>query len=140
MNDHEAVSGMLALSAAGLLEAGDERRIREHARECAVCAAELESLGRVAAGLAALPAPAPPPDLVARTQARVAVERERKEAYLLSFAAAVCAGTVAAALCLQLQPYAGPWVWFAGTAAPSLLGAGAVLVLASRTRAERSAQ
>jgi len=138
MNSHEAVKQLLALSAAGLLDAGDERRVGEHARQCPACAAELESLGRLAAGLAALPAPVAPADLVARTQARVAADRERREGYWLSLAAAGCAGTLAAALCVALQDYVGPWAWVAGTVIPSLLGGGAGLMLGSRRRLERS--
>ena len=48
---------LLALSAAGLLEAAEERQVREHARECTACAASLESFGDLAMGLRQLPAP-----------------------------------------------------------------------------------
>jgi anti-sigma factor RsiW len=130
---------MLALSAAGLLEPSEERLVREHVHECAACAAELESLIRLAAGLGTLPAPQPPSDLMARTRARVAAERDRREAYLLSAAAGACACTLSAALCVQLESYVGPWVWVAGVVIPSLLGAGAALMLASHRRLERSA-
>jgi hypothetical protein len=136
--NHEALQSLLALSAAGLLEPDAERQIREHARDCAACAAELASLGQLAAGLCTLPAPAPPLDLLARTQARIAADRDRREAYRLSIAAAVCAGTLAVAACVELQPYVGSLVWVAGAVIPSFLGAGAALALASRRRLERS--
>ena len=137
--NHEAVRELLALSAAGLLDAADERRVREHARECAACAAELESLSELAATLAALPAPPPPPDLLVRTQALLAADRDRREACVLSIAAAVCAGTIALAGCLELQPYLGPLIWIAATVVPTLLGAGAAITLTSRRRLQRSA-
>ena len=136
--NHDDIRPMLALSAAGLLEADDERRVREHARACAACAAELESFGELAAALTVLPAPPPPRDLLARTQARIAADRDRREAYRLTVAAALCAGILAVAACLELQPYVGPYVWVAIGVVPSLLGAGAALMLASR-RLERIA-
>ena len=39
MSEHETVRDWLALSAAGLLEPGEERRVHEHAAACAECAA-----------------------------------------------------------------------------------------------------
>jgi len=72
MTTHETVRQLLALSAAGFLDAADERRVREHVRECAACAAALDDLAAVSADLCHLPTPVTPPDLLARTQARVA--------------------------------------------------------------------
>ena len=40
MSEHESVRQLLALSAAGLLDSGEERLVREHARQCARCAAQ----------------------------------------------------------------------------------------------------
>jgi anti-sigma factor RsiW len=136
--NHDAIRALLALSAAGLLDPDAERQVREHARDCPACTAEVASLGQLAAGLCTLPAPQPPPDLLARTQARVAADRDRREAYRLSIAAALCAGTLALVACLELQPYFGSLVWLAGAAIPTFLGAGAVLTLTSRRRMERS--
>ena len=69
MSDHESVRELLALSAAGLLDPGEERLVREHVRQCAACAAELDDYAALSAGLSALPAPQPPADLVSRTTA-----------------------------------------------------------------------
>jgi len=135
---HEDVRPLLALSAAGMLEAAEERRVRGHARECAECAMELEALGELAVELAILPSPAPSPDLLARTQAAVAADRDRREAQRLGVAAVVCALVIAAAVCLQLQPIFGPMVWLAAAVAPSVLGAGAAVMLVSHLRPERS--
>jgi predicted anti-sigma-YlaC factor YlaD len=138
MTSHEQVRDLLPLSAAGLLEAAEERRVREHARECPDCAAELAALGELAAQLAILPSPAPPPDLLARTQARVAADRERREAFRLGLAAVACALIIVAAVCMQLQPIFGPMVWLAAAIGPSVLGAGAAVMLVSHLRPERS--
>ena len=78
MSDHEPVRQLLALSAAGLLDAGEERLVREHARQCAACAAELEEFAALSAGLSALPVPQPPADLVRRTAALLAAEADRR--------------------------------------------------------------
>ena len=67
MSDHESVRELLALSAAGLLDPDEERLVREHARQCAACAAELDAYATLSAGLSALPSPQPPADLVRRT-------------------------------------------------------------------------
>ena len=67
MSDHESVRELLALSAAGLLDPGEERLVRDHARQCAACAAELDAYATLSAGLSALPSPQPPADLVRRT-------------------------------------------------------------------------
>src|SRR5215831_18259590 len=110
MNVHEEVRGLLALSAAGLLEPEQERLVRQHADTCIACRAELQEFGQLAAALGTLPAPVPPIDLAARTQARVMADRERREAYVLSVAAALCAGTLAAAAWFGLEPYFSEWV------------------------------
>ena len=38
----ESIRDLLALSAAGLLDASEARRVAEHVRECGACAADLE--------------------------------------------------------------------------------------------------
>lgn len=48
---HEDIRDLMALSAAGLLDAAGERRVLEHARECPECAARLEEIGALARGL-----------------------------------------------------------------------------------------
>jgi hypothetical protein len=132
MTDHEAVRPLLALSAAGLLDVADDRRVRGHAVECADCAGELATLADLAAALAILPAPAPPPDLLVRTQMRIAADRDRREAQRLAVGSALCAVTVCATWCLLLQPYIGPMVWVTATVVPTIPAATAVFLLAGR--------
>ena len=74
MSDHETMRDLLALSAAGLLDCGQERDVRRHAMECPACAAQLEEFGSLALDLAALPAPLPPPHLVGKTAMLLANE------------------------------------------------------------------
>jgi hypothetical protein len=133
MSQHDSVRPLLAVSAAGLLDAAEERLVREHARDCADCAAELAALGELAAALAILPAPAPPPDLLARTQARIAADRDRREAQRLAVISALCAVTVCAALCVLLQPYLGPMIWVTATAIPTIPAAAAAFLLTTRS-------
>jgi predicted anti-sigma-YlaC factor YlaD len=139
VREHNEFRELLALSAAGLLDAAEERQVREHARECSECAAELEALGDLAAALAVLPAPAPPSDLLPRTQARVAADRDRREAQRLAIAAALCAATMTAAVCALAQSYFGPMVWVAATVIPTIPAAIVAAMLKSRSHAERSA-
>ncbi len=54
MSDHEHVRQLLALSAAGLLDPAEERQVREHARQCAACAASLDEFAALSAALSAL--------------------------------------------------------------------------------------
>jgi hypothetical protein len=138
MTPHETWHEQLALSAAGLLDAAEERRVREHVRECADCAAELEALGDLAAALSILPAPAPPSDLLSRTHALVAADRDRREAQWLAIGSAICAATLTATACLLSQPYLGPLVWVAATVLPTIPAAIVVAKLKSRMRVERS--
>src|SRR5438552_6300195 len=93
----EQVHGLLALSAAGLLDAPEARRVAEHVLECAACAAELESLGDIAAALGLLPAPHPPAGLVYQTQLAIAAESDRRQGARLALAAGVLAWVIALA-------------------------------------------
>jgi hypothetical protein len=138
MTDHDKVRPLLPLSAAGLLDAADERRVRDHARQCADCAGELAALGDLAAALAILPVPMPPPDLLVRTQMRIAADRDRREAQRLAVVSALCAVTFCAALCLLLQPYLGPMIWVTATFVPTIPAAVAVFLLTNRRRILRS--
>uniref|UniRef100_Q025K8 Transmembrane anti-sigma factor n=1 Tax=Solibacter usitatus (strain Ellin6076) TaxID=234267 RepID=Q025K8_SOLUE len=138
MTDHDLVRPLFALSAAGLLDAEGERRLREHTAGCEACSAELEAFAQLAAGLRFMPSTPPPPDLLARTQARVAAEADRREGALLATAAAVLACMLMLSLAYVLR--AGVWVWVAWSFIPSVLGGAAALMLASRRRVERSAQ
>ena len=146
MTTHETIRQLLALSAAGLLDAADERRVREHVRECAECAAALDELAAVSADLCRLPAPIAPPDLLARTEARVAAELAAQAGLRQGAMLAVGAGLFAwmAALAVWglyrfLTGSAGWLAWLVLTTVPAYMAAGAVAVLfASRRRLERS--
>jgi anti-sigma factor RsiW len=138
MTTHDEVRPLLALSVAGMLDAADERRVREHTRECAECEAELAAFSDLAAELAILPSPAPSPDLLARTQMQLAADRDRREGQRLGVVAVGCALIIGSAVCMQLQPIFGPMVWLAAAVVPSVLGAGAAVMLVSHLRPERS--
>lgn len=145
MTPHEAMQELLALSAAGLLEPGEERRVREHVRECAECAARLDALAALAAGLAALPAPVPPADLLVRTQARVAaglaLDADRRRGALLAAGAGLFAWMMILASWLACRALGGgallPWLALYSVAA-SLAAPAAAALLVRRRRLERS--
>jgi anti-sigma factor RsiW len=146
MTTHETIRQLLALSAAGLLDAADERRVREHVRECEECATALDELAAVSAGLCRLPAPMAPADLLARTEARVAAEMAAQAGLRHGAILAVGAGLFAwmAALATWglyglVTGSAGWLAWLALTTVPAYMAAGAVAVMfASRRRFERS--
>jgi anti-sigma factor RsiW len=136
MTDHDQIRPLLALSAAGLLDPSGERRLREHTASCDACRAELDAYAALAAGLRELPSAPPPAGLLARTQARLALEADRREGARLATLAAVFGAILLISLSYVLR--AGAWVWLAWTFIPSVLGGAAALVLASRRRLERS--
>ena len=146
MTTHETIRQLLALSAAGLLDAADERRVREHVRECEECATALDELAAVSAGLCRLPAPMAPADLLARTEARVAAEMAAQAGLRHGAILAVGAGLFAwmAALATWglyglVTGSAGWLAWLALTTVPAYMAAGAVAIMfASRRRLERS--
>jgi len=147
MNTHETIRQLLALSTAGLLDAADERRVRQHVHQCAECATALDDLAAVSADLCRLPAPIAPPDLLARTEARVAAELAAQAGLRHGAFLAVGAGLFAwmAALttwglCRFLTGSAGWLAWLMLTTVPAYMAAGAVAVMfAFRRRLERSA-
>jgi hypothetical protein len=143
MNDHEQVRPLLALGAAGLLDAEGERRLREHTVVCAECRAELEAFAEIAGALGGLPAAPPPPDLLWRTQVMMAAEADRREGARMAAAAAAVAGalllTMAAALHTLVSDSAMV-AWLAWSLIPSVLGGGAALTLATRRQLERSSR
>ena len=143
MTDHELVRPLLALSAAGLLDADGERRLREHAAGCEACRAELEDFAQLAAGLRVMPSAAPSPNLLASTLARVAMEADRREGARLAAGAAALAGILLLSIAVVLHGLLGdPGVlaWFAWSLIPSVLGGAAALMLASRRRLEGRVQ
>jgi predicted anti-sigma-YlaC factor YlaD len=136
----ESVRDLLALSAAGALDAAGERRVAEHARECAPCAAELASLGEIAGLLGRLPAVPPSPGLVLQTQLLVAAEADRREGTRLAIAAVALAWAIAIATWAAGRAMVGPspmWVWNIWCTAVAGIGSGVVALLVSR-RAERN--
>jgi hypothetical protein len=141
MSDHESVRQLLALSAAGLLDAGEERLVREHARECARCAAKLDDYAALSAGLSALPCPLPLADLLRRTNSLVAAELDRRQGAVFAGASAIFACLfvllIGQALYLLVGDSAA-LVWLTWASISSVLGAASALVLASRRRFQRS--
>jgi hypothetical protein len=95
MTDHQKFREWLALSAAGLLDPAEERRLREHLRDCPDCAAVETEFAGLASALANLAAPHPEPTLVARTEALVAadlsLQADRRQGAFLAGAAVVVA-------------------------------------------------
>jgi len=141
MSDHESVRQLLALSAAGLLDAGEERLVKEHASQCAQCAAELDDYAALSAGLAELPAPQPPAYLVARTAQLLAAEADRRQGAVFAAASAVFAFAFVLLIGQMLRMVAGDTaalMWLIWAVITSMLGAASALVLASRRRLERS--
>lgn len=138
MTDHDLVRPLFALSAAGLLDAEGERRLREHTAGCEACRAELEAFAQLAEGLRFMPSAPPPADLLARTQARVAADAERREGARLATLAALFGGILLCSLAYIL--HAAVLVWLTWSLIPSVLGGAAALMLASRRRIERSVQ
>jgi predicted anti-sigma-YlaC factor YlaD len=146
MTTHETIRQLLALSAAGLLDAADERRVRQHVHECSECATALDELAALSADLCRLPAPSAPPDLLARTEARVAADLAAQAGLRHSALLAVAAGLFAWMAALTtwglyrfLTGGAGWLAWLVLTTVPAYMAAGAVAVMfASRRRLERS--
>ena len=141
MSDHEHVRQLLALSAAGLLDPGEERLVREHARQCAACAAELEEFAALSAGLSALPAPQPPADLVqpdhraaGRRGRPPAGRRFRRRGGSLCLRLAYC---LMGQMLRMLVGDAAALAWLVWASISSVLGTASALVLASRRRLER---
>jgi len=129
MNCPEDIQELLALSAAGLLEPDEERRVRRHIGECPDCASHLDALAAVSMELSALPAPMAPPELVARTQARLAaamaLEADRRQGLLLGGMAVLIAWTMAGAAGYIYQAVMGGSMaaWLAWYTVPAAVGA-----------------
>lgn len=68
MGEHASIRELLTLAAAGALDAGEQRRVEQHLRDCAECRAEFQAWGRLAGALEGLPTPQAPPTLVQRTR------------------------------------------------------------------------
>jgi len=141
MSDHAAIQALLSLSAAGLLDAAQERQVRTHAQECAACAADLDVYGALAGGLRTLPAPQTPPWLVARTAALLAAETDRRHGARLAAACSVFALAFVLLAAITLYVLVGAnaaigWLLWGGIT--SVGGAVSALVLNSQRRLERN--
>ncbi|HEV3199973.1 MAG TPA: zf-HC2 domain-containing protein [Bryobacteraceae bacterium] len=145
MTLHENIRELLALSGAGLLEPAEERRVREHLRDCPECAAHAEEFASLSVGLSALPAPLVPWALAARTQARLvaelAAEADRRQGAILAVAGGLLAWVTILAAWYCYRTFAGGsvvgWLaWSAGLA--SVAAPAAAGLLKSRRRVERS--
>jgi anti-sigma factor RsiW len=146
MSEH--VTQLLALAAAGALDAREQAQLRAHVGECEACAREAAAWRRVAAGLFELPSPRPSQALVARTVE--AVERllaERSErawnraalGFLVAFAwtlavlSWVVIDLMAGGLALRLDHPVGPTAaWYAAYVLTGWLAAGATAALVGR--------
>ena len=107
----ESIAGMLALAAAGVLDAQEQRRVEEHARECPACRRQLEIWSGYAQGLKQLPQPPIPAQLMERTRARLIEERaaaaDRRWDELMLGALALFAWTVGFTFWFVLRIFTG---------------------------------
>jgi anti-sigma factor RsiW len=144
MTFHESIRELLALSAAGLLDPAEERRVREHLRDCPECAAQAHEFASLSQGLSALPAPVAPVGLVARTEARlaaeIAAETDRRHGAILAAAAGLLAWVMTLATWYCYRTLGGGVVgWLAWSTAPAWVAAPvAAGMLRSRRCLERS--
>jgi hypothetical protein len=137
----ESIRDLLALSASGLLDASEARRVAEHVCDCVICAAELESLGDVAGALGGLPAPHPPAGLVYQTQLAVAIEADRRQGARMAVASGGLAWVIALATWEVGSMFAGGnaiWAWTFWCA--SVAGAGSLAVAALVAQRARRSQ
>ncbi|MGA2131833.1 MAG: zf-HC2 domain-containing protein [Bryobacteraceae bacterium] len=111
MSEHESIRELLPLAAGGALDAQAQRRLEEHARECAACRRELEIWGAYAQGLRQLPQPPLPSQLIERTRVRVLQERatvaDRRWDELMLGALALFAWTVGFTFWFVLRIFTG---------------------------------
>ena len=68
MKEHIKARDLLALSAAGVLDPAEERRVEAHLRHCESCRAEFSVWNLLAGALKDLPTPQAPPRMVLQTQ------------------------------------------------------------------------
>jgi len=150
MSEHQTVGELLALAAAGVLTAGEQRRVEDHARACEACARQLEAWRALSGELRRLPTPAAPAELVARTRARVfeelaaAAERRWDDAVLVFLS--LFAWTVGVAvwaivrllnnglLALLDARFTQPVIWLTASSVLAWLTAGVVAVLVGHRR------
>jgi anti-sigma factor RsiW len=107
MTPHDNIQKLLALSVAGLLEAGEERQVREHLGNCAECSAMLDLFREVAAELRTLPAPPVPQHVTARVNAEIAAYADRRQGAWLAAGSAGLAWLLALASLLLFRMAVG---------------------------------
>lgn len=150
MTEHESVRELLALAAASVLTAGEQRRVEDHARACQACARQLEAWRALSGALRRLPTPVVPAALVARTRTRVlaesaaAAERRWDDAvlvFLSLFAWTVGVATWAIVrlmnnglLAVLDARFMQPMVWLTASSVLAWLTAGVVAVLVGHRR------
>jgi hypothetical protein len=148
------MGGLMALSPAGLLDATEERELRQHVNECPECAARLQSFAAIAQGLGSMPLPAIPADLAIRTQARMAEEltasADRRSGAVLAVAATLIGWAswfgiwdlyraLTAGIDAMLRPgWPGLWACGAISIAMAFLAAPVTAALVRARRRERS--
>ena len=89
MSEHDEILALLALAAAGVLDAADQGRVDDHLRGCETCRGELAAWTGYAGACRSLRPPAQPDRLVERTRERIIAEHaaradQRSEGFLLA--------------------------------------------------------
>lgn len=154
MNVHESIRGLVALAAAGTLDAKDLKRVATHARECETCRRELEVFGIYAQGMRQLPQPVVPGDLLLRAQARVLHERELAESHrrdvimlgalaIFSFASSIATWLVVFRLTGGVwmafgMNWANPVYWFSASAVMTWTTAATAAITLGRREVRRT--
>ena len=138
MTSHDDIRKLLPLSAAGLLTAEEERIVRDHLRDCAGCAARAEDFAMLAGGLHALPAPPLPLGVIARTEARLAAEADRRQGAILA-AAGTALGwiTTVSSWYLYHRLSGGAWGWLVLLTLPASMAIPAAAAVVGRSRWSR---
>jgi hypothetical protein len=147
MSEHETVSALLSLAAAGVLSPDEERRVQAHVHHCADCGRELAVWRLVAAEVSRAKTEAVPDGLLERTLQRLThVEGLRQEsrtgdailAFLMLFSWTVGAVTWLAFRLFAGGPSAlasptlrGTLMWIAVSTLLAWLTAGAAAVVLS---------
>jgi predicted anti-sigma-YlaC factor YlaD len=144
-SEHDEIRELLALAAAGALEAEEQGRVDRHVQVCPECATEAEDWEILARGLRRLPTPQPSLGVVERTrmraEARMAEEAEYRWqrgvlifltvfAWVLTILSWPVVRLLSAGLIDLLYPgVTQGWVRFAAIATMIWLAGGAVALL-----------
>ena len=135
MTDHELVRPLIALSAAGLLDAEGERRLREHTAACADCRRSSKAFAQLADGLRAHAHRAGSSrGLLARTQALRGrgsrPPRRRPPGCRCCRSSPAFCCSLWRSLCARAGRYRSSWHGWPGRCIPSVLGGAAAIMLA----------